>query len=56
MRTQFIVRTWTAGESDLQEDAFATEAMAREFAKDSRLNGYETEVVERQPDLFQGAA
>lgn len=49
---RFIVRTWTAGDTDFMEDAFDTHALAAEFADGSRLHGYEVEVREQQPDLF----
>lgn len=51
---QFIVRTWTKGEDDFQEEAFDAEALALEYAEGSRLHGYEAEVKEQQPDLFGG--
>jgi hypothetical protein len=50
---RFIVRTWTKGEQDFQEDGFDTEALALEYAEGSRLHGYEAKVEERQPSLFE---
>ena len=49
---RFIVRTWTKGEQDFQEDAFDTDADAIEYADGSRLHGYEAKIEQRQPDLF----
>jgi len=49
---KFVVRTWTKGEQDFQEDQFDTEALAIEYAEGSRLHGYVAEVKEQQPDLF----
>jgi len=48
----FIVRTWTKGENDLQEDQFSTEREAIEYAEGSKLHGYEVEMSEKQPGLF----
>ena len=53
---QFIVRTWTKGDTDLQEDSFPTAELANQYAEASILHGYEAEVSERQPDLFEVAA
>lgn len=53
---RFIVRTWTKGEQDFEEEACETEADAKEYAEGSRLHGYEATIEERQPDLFGVAA
>lgn len=53
---KFIVRTWTKGERDIEEQAFDTAELAEKYAKGSRLHGYEAVVEERQPDLFEVAA
>ncbi len=53
---QFICRTWTKGESDVQQETFDNQADALEYAKASRLHGYEAEVSEKQPDLFEAVS
>jgi hypothetical protein len=53
---RFIVRTWTKGEQDFQEEAFVAEAAANDYAEGSRIHGYEATVEERQPDLFGAPA
>ena len=49
---RFIVRTWTKGEQDFEEEPFAAIQDAIEYADGSRLHGYEAKIEERQPDLF----
>lgn len=53
---RWIVRTWTNGEQDFQEDSFPSKALALDYAEGSRLHGYEATVEQRQPDLFEATA
>ena len=50
---QFIVRSWTEGDTDLEVKGFATNEEAQAYAKATRQHGYVAEVTERQPDLFE---
>lgn len=48
----FQVKTWTKGRDDLEVKFFASKFDAVEYAEGSHLHGYEIEVSEVQPDLF----